>query len=345
MDLWVREARIFKYGSGTGSNFSALRGEGEPLSGGGKSSGLMSFLKIGDRAAGAIKSGGTTRRAAKMVVLDHRPSRHRGVHQLEGGRGAEGRGAGRRFQLLATAPERRPESLARRKTRRRSRSTPSTKDLRRGHQEARQGVPGQNYIERVIQLAEQGYRRRLRRIRHRLELEGVLHRLGPEQQQLGAHHQRVHGRGRERRPRLALREGAPSRRRSAKDPAGPRAVGPDRLRRLGLRRPRACSSTRRSTSGTPAPRWTPHQRVEPVLGVHVPRRHGLQPGVAEPDARFYDDDGGRFDVDAYRHACRLWTSDPRNLRVHGAVPERVGRAEVLSTTARSASATPTSARC
>ena len=70
MDLWVREARLFKYGSGTGSNFSNLRGENEPLSGGGKSSGLMSFLKIGDRAAGAIKSGGTTRRAAKMVVVD-----------------------------------------------------------------------------------------------------------------------------------------------------------------------------------------------------------------------------------------------------------------------------------
>jgi ribonucleoside-diphosphate reductase alpha chain len=70
MDLWVREARLFKYGSGTGSNFSLLRGEGERLSGGGKSSGLMSFLKIGDRAAGAIKSGGTTRRAAKMVIVD-----------------------------------------------------------------------------------------------------------------------------------------------------------------------------------------------------------------------------------------------------------------------------------
>ena len=70
MDLWVREARLFKYGSGTGTNFSKLRGEGEKLSGGGKSSGLMSFLKIGDRAAGAIKSGGTTRRAAKMVILD-----------------------------------------------------------------------------------------------------------------------------------------------------------------------------------------------------------------------------------------------------------------------------------
>src|SRR5437667_3634106 len=70
MDLWVRDARLCHYGSGTGSNFSRLRGEGERLSGGGRSSGLMSFLKIGDRAAGAIKSGGTTRRAAKMVIVD-----------------------------------------------------------------------------------------------------------------------------------------------------------------------------------------------------------------------------------------------------------------------------------
>ena len=70
MDLWTREARLFKYGSGTGTNFSSLRGESERLAGGGKSSGLMSFLKIGDRAAGAIKSGGTTRRAAKMVICD-----------------------------------------------------------------------------------------------------------------------------------------------------------------------------------------------------------------------------------------------------------------------------------
>ena len=70
MDLWVREARLFKYGSGTGSNFSKLRGSSEGLSGGGRSSGMMSFLRIGDRAAGAIKSGGTTRRAAKMVTVD-----------------------------------------------------------------------------------------------------------------------------------------------------------------------------------------------------------------------------------------------------------------------------------
>jgi len=70
MDLWVREARLFKYGSGTGTNFSQVRAAGEPLSGGGRSSGLMSFLRVGDRSAGAIKSGGTTRRAAKMVTLD-----------------------------------------------------------------------------------------------------------------------------------------------------------------------------------------------------------------------------------------------------------------------------------
>jgi ribonucleoside-diphosphate reductase alpha chain len=70
MDLWAREARLFKFGSGAGANFSAIRGEGEPLSGGGRSSGLISFLKVGDAAAGAVKSGGITRRAAKMVVVD-----------------------------------------------------------------------------------------------------------------------------------------------------------------------------------------------------------------------------------------------------------------------------------
>ncbi len=83
MDLWVREARIFKYGSGVGTNFSSIRGEGEKLSGGGTSSGLMSFLKIGDRAAGAIKSGGTTRRAAKNGLPGSGSPGDRGVHQLE----------------------------------------------------------------------------------------------------------------------------------------------------------------------------------------------------------------------------------------------------------------------
>ncbi len=69
-DLVKSEARLFKYGSGTGSNFSSIRGRQEKLSGGGTSSGLMSFLEVLDRAAGATKSGGTTRRAAKMVCLD-----------------------------------------------------------------------------------------------------------------------------------------------------------------------------------------------------------------------------------------------------------------------------------
>ena len=70
MDLVTSEARLFKYGSGTGTNYSRLRAKAEPLSGGGVSSGLLSFLKVGDRSASAVKSGGTTRRAARMVTLD-----------------------------------------------------------------------------------------------------------------------------------------------------------------------------------------------------------------------------------------------------------------------------------
>ena len=111
MDLWVREARLFKYGSGTGSNFSRLRGEGEQLSGGGKSSGLMTFLKIGDRAAGAIKSGGTTRRAAKMVMVDADHPDIEQLYRLEGEGRAEGRRARHRLQDQPEASARRPEGL------------------------------------------------------------------------------------------------------------------------------------------------------------------------------------------------------------------------------------------
>ena len=109
MDLWVREARLFKYGSGTGTNFSSLRAEGERLSGGGKSSGLMSFLKIGDRAAGAIKSGGTTRRAAKMVIVNADHPDIEAFVDWKVRRGAEGGGAGRR---LAAAPAARSAIMA-----------------------------------------------------------------------------------------------------------------------------------------------------------------------------------------------------------------------------------------
>jgi ribonucleoside-diphosphate reductase alpha chain len=157
MDLWVREARIFKYGSGTGSNFSALRAEGEPLSGGGKSSGLMSFLKIGDRAAGAIKSGGTTRRAAKMVILnlDHpdiedfinwKVVEEQKVADLVTGSKLLNRHLNailRACHGWANAHER----FDRR----------HNADLARAISEARAVMVPVNYIERVIQLAKQGF--------------------------------------------------------------------------------------------------------------------------------------------------------------------------------------------
>ncbi|MCB1503657.1 MAG: vitamin B12-dependent ribonucleotide reductase [Hyphomicrobiaceae bacterium] len=159
MDLWVREARLFKYGSGTGTNFSSLRSANEKLSGGGKSSGLMSFLKIGDRAAGAIKSGGTTRRAAKMVVvdIDHpdieeyinwKVKEEQKVAALVTG----SKIAGKRLKAIMKAcvnceadgedcydPAKNPA-------------------LKRAIKEARRDEIPQNYILRVIQFARQGYK-------------------------------------------------------------------------------------------------------------------------------------------------------------------------------------------
>jgi ribonucleoside-diphosphate reductase alpha chain len=157
MDLWVREARIFKFGSGTGSNFSALRAEGEPLSGGGKSSGLMSFLKIGDRAAGAIKSGGTTRRAAKMVVLD---LDHPDIEEFINWKVIEeekvaslvtgSRLLNRHLNAIMRACHRWP------KQEERFDRTKNT-DLKKAIVEARSVLVPTNYIERVLQLASQGY--------------------------------------------------------------------------------------------------------------------------------------------------------------------------------------------
>jgi len=157
MDLWVREARIFKYGSGTGSNFSNLRGEGEPLSGGGKSSGLMSFLKIGDRAAGAIKSGGTTRRAAKMVVLD---LDHPDIEEFTNWKVVEEQKvaalvAGSKLLnrhmnaiLKACATWSNPDERFDRK---------NNVNLRRALHEAYVDLIPSNYCERMIQLAKQGF--------------------------------------------------------------------------------------------------------------------------------------------------------------------------------------------
>jgi ribonucleoside-diphosphate reductase alpha chain len=157
MDLWVREARIFKYGSGTGSNFSNLRGENEPLSGGGKSSGLMSFLKIGDRAAGAIKSGGTTRRAAKMVVLDldhpdieefvnWKVVEEQKVAALVSGSKLLNQYLNAIMRACHSSP--RPEECFDRQ---------KNAGLRKALADAAHALVPPNYIERVLQLARQGF--------------------------------------------------------------------------------------------------------------------------------------------------------------------------------------------
>ena len=156
MDLWVREARLFKYGSGTGSNFSKLRGENEKLSGGGKSSGLMSFLKIGDRAAGAIKSGGTTRRAAKMVIcdidhpdieqfIDWKVIEEQKVAALVAGSKLANRHLNAIMQACAEGADE-------------ARFDPKKNTrLRREIVAARKAMIPENYIQRVIQFARQGY--------------------------------------------------------------------------------------------------------------------------------------------------------------------------------------------
>lgn len=158
MDLWVREARLFKYGSGTGSNFSAIRGDGEPLSGGGRSSGLMSFLKIGDRAAGAIKSGGTTRRAAKMVVVDiDHPDIEKFVNwkvieeQKVAALVAGSKLANKHMSaVMAACIESDLDEKAK--------FDPKKNDvLKAAIRAARKSMIPENYVQRVIQFAQQGY--------------------------------------------------------------------------------------------------------------------------------------------------------------------------------------------
>src|SRR5205807_1669331 len=158
MDLWVREARLFKYGSGTGSNFSKLRGDGERLSGGGRSSGLMSFLKIGDRAAGAIKSGGTTRRAAKMVIVD---ADHPDIEdyidwkvieeQKVAAMVAGSKLAARHRNLIMAACREDAEVGG-------DPFDPAQNPaLKREIRAARRAMIPENYVQRVIQFARQGY--------------------------------------------------------------------------------------------------------------------------------------------------------------------------------------------
>jgi ribonucleoside-diphosphate reductase alpha chain len=159
MDLWVREARLFKYGSGTGSNFSRLRGDGERLSGGGRSSGLMSFLKIGDRAAGAIKSGGTTRRAAKMVIVD---ADHPDIEDFIDWKVIEEQ----KVAALVTGSKLCAKHLNLIMAACRAPEAEGCEDpydpaqnpvLKRAIRAARTAMVSENYVQRVVQFARQGY--------------------------------------------------------------------------------------------------------------------------------------------------------------------------------------------
>ncbi len=159
MDLWVREARLFKYGSGTGTNFSNLRGNNEELSGGGKSSGMMSFLKIGDRAAGAIKSGGTTRRAAKMVTvdvdhpdieeyIDWKVVEEQKVAALVAGSKSTAKHLGAVMEACNDNEYEKDELY----------DTKTNKKLKEAVLNARSVMIPENYIQRVIQFAKQGFK-------------------------------------------------------------------------------------------------------------------------------------------------------------------------------------------
>jgi len=159
MDLWVREARLFKYGSGTGSNFSRLRGSGESLSGGGKSSGLMSFLKIGDRAAGAIKSGGTTRRAAKMVTVD---IDHPDIEEYIDWKVVEEQKVAALVAGSKLAQKHMSEVMAACVNASELNDTDKydpkvNKELKKAILAARKAMIPENYVQRVIQFAQQGF--------------------------------------------------------------------------------------------------------------------------------------------------------------------------------------------
>ena len=158
MDLWCREARLFKFGSGTGTNFSNLRAENEPLASGGKSSGLMSFLNIGDRAAGAIKSGGTTRRAAKMVIcdIDHpdiekfiswKVKEEQKVASLVAGSKLISKNLNKLFVTINESRLDRDEAI----------NPTKNTELRDAIREARTAMVPESYIYRVLQYARQGY--------------------------------------------------------------------------------------------------------------------------------------------------------------------------------------------
>ncbi len=269
MDLWVREARLFKYGSGTGTNFSSLRGEGEKLSGGGKSSGLMGFLKIGDRAAGAIKSGGTTRRAAKMVICD---MDHPDIEQFINWKVIEEQ----KVASLVAGSKQHEAKLNDIFAAIRSfdgsiegaTDPAGNAGLKTAIRAAKKAMIPETYINRVLQYARQGFSLdRIPDLRYRLGFRGLHDRLGPEFEQLGPRDRCLPAGGQGRR-RLGARPA--HRRQGRQDHQGARALGSGGPCRLGLRRPRH-PVPRHGQRLAHLPRGRADPRLEPVLGIHVPR--------------------------------------------------------------------------
>ena len=316
MDLWVREARLFKYGSGTGSNFSALRGEGERLSGGGQSSGLMSFLKIGDRAAGAIKSGGTTRRAAKMVTVDiDHPDIEDFIawkmleEQKVAALVAGSRLADRHLNAVMRAClDTEVEGKA-------AFDPKQNPKLRREIVAARQAELPENYIQRVIQFARQGYRH--------IEFPAF------DTDWQSEAYISVSGQNANNSVRVTddfLRAVEADRDWSLTARTTGKTVKTVAARDLWDRIAEAAwhsadPGVQYDTTINDwhtCPEFGAHQRLQSVLGVHVPRRHGLQSGLAEPDAV----PPGRWRARRRGAGTRRPTVDgrARDFRDDGAVP-------------------------
>ena len=283
MDLWTREARLFKYGSGTGTNFSSLRGESERLAGGGKSSGLMSFLKIGDRAAGAIKSGGTTRRAAKMVICD---MDHPDIEDFINWKVVEEQ----KVASLVAGSKVHRERLAAILAAIRSWDgaeadafdPKANAALKAAIRAAKKSHLPEAYVKRVLQQAEQG-------------AEDIDFRTYDTDWDSDAY-LTVSGQNSNNSVRVtdaflqAVREDGDwslTRRtdgKVVKTVKARDALGADRPRRLGLRRSgRAVPRHHQRLAHLPGGRADPGEQS--LLGVHVPRRHRLQPGVDEPADR------------------------------------------------------------
>ena len=332
MDLWVREARLFKYGSGTGSNFSALRGEGERLSGGGKSSGLMSFLKIGDRAAGAIKSGGTTRRAAKMVVvdIDHpdietyinwKVKEEQKVAALVTGSKIVSKHLKAIMKAAVNCEGNGDDCF----------DVSKNPALKREVKAAKKALVPENYIQRVIQFARQGY----------TDMEFPIYDTDWDSEA----YLTVSGQNSNNSVRVTddflkavetdgdwQLKGRVNRK-ADQDPQGPRPLGARSATPPGPRPTPASSTTPPSTSGTrarPPARSSRATRARSTCSSTTPRatspRSTCCP-TATPTAR--------FDVAGFEHTCRLWTIVLEISVMMAQFPSQGHRRALVTSTARS----------